>query len=66
MNKKGTEVEMDAMPTCDFCHKVAGYDGQTKMGSWAYMCEEHFEMYGIGLGIGRGQRLVLRKLGALQ
>ena len=61
MNKEGTEVEMGAMPTCDFCSKTAGYDGKTKMGAWAYMCERCFQRHGVGLGVGRGQRLVLRK-----
>jgi len=61
MNKEGTEVEMDELPRCNFCNKAAMYDGKTKSGSWAYMCEEHFKMRGVGLGIGRGQRLVLRR-----
>lgn len=60
MNKDGTEVEMDELPYCDFCNGEAKYDGKTKMGAWAYMCEECFKEYGIGLGYGIGQRLVLR------
>jgi len=48
---------------CDFC-KLAGkdvkpvVDGRTQMGPWAGMCEEHFKQYGMGLGLGYGQRLV--------
>lgn len=40
----------------------AAYDGKTNqagLGVWAFMCEEHFETYGVGLGTGLGQRLVL-------
>ena len=60
MNKDGTEVEMDELPFCDFCNAEAKYDGKTIKGSWAYMCEECFGEHGIGLGYGKGQRLVLR------
>lgn len=60
------EVKMSTMPDCDVCkHEgreptVAAYDGKTVYGPWAYMCEDHFHMIGVGLGMGRGQRLVLR------
>jgi hypothetical protein len=37
----------------------ARYDGATVHGPWAYMCEEHFQSDGVGLGTGRGQLLVL-------
>ncbi len=47
---------------CDFCSDgtEADYDGKTKMGPWAYMCETHFQSMGIGLGSGKGQKLVTR------
>ena len=32
---------------CDFCENLAIYDGKTKMGPWAFMCEEHYKLYGI-------------------
>ena len=39
----------------------AGYDGATTpTGQWAYMCEPHFNLYGTGLGLGKGQRLILK------
>ena len=49
---------------CDFCDKQTGVmlatkffvDGRTRIGPWAIMCESHFERYGVGLGIGRGQK----------
>lgn len=61
-----TEVKVATIPMCDV-HKYelgdpnvpAKYDGKTWMGPWANMCEECFETHGTGLGLGRGQRLVL-------
>lgn len=56
-----TEVEVLKIPDCNICQKSpAAYDGKTKMGPWAYMCEPCWEMYGVGqLGTGFGQRLIL-------
>lgn len=49
-------------PKCDVCgHPQAEYDGKTKIGLWAYMCEICFERFGVGLGIGKGQKLLLRR-----
>jgi len=61
----GDRVIVSELPPCDFCveegvDRPAHYDAATKMGPWANMCEEHFRQYGIGLGTGRGQRLVLK------
>jgi hypothetical protein len=60
-------VVVSSLPDCDFClmgivprRRPARYDGATRQGPWANMCEEqHWEQYGVGLGTGRGQRLVL-------
>lgn len=61
------QVIVDHLPTCDICEFVDGtkgitahFDGKTKGGPWANMCETHFVMYGVGLGTGRGQRLIVR------
>ena len=59
-----TEATVHALPPCDFCaadhrSRKAEYDGATKMGPWAFMCPAHFEEYGLGLGTGVGQRLVV-------
>jgi hypothetical protein len=55
------------MQTCQLCYskpatvdgktKPATVDGKTKMGPWAYMCEDCHTVYGVGLGVGKGQRL---------
>jgi hypothetical protein len=61
-----TEVHVDEIPLCDFCKQVgrdreAVYDGKTVFGPWADMCEEHFENLGVGLGVGRGQKLIKKE-----
>ena len=58
-------VTVDKYPMCDFCateivDSAARYDAKTMGGPWAKMCERHFKAHGIGLGIGRGQRYLLR------
>jgi hypothetical protein len=57
----GTSTTVQELPNCDFCIKTtpALYDGATVGGSWANMCQVHFAMFGIGLGTGRGQKLVV-------
>ena len=57
-----TEVQVETLPKCDFCASAAAFDGKTHMGPWAYMCTADFQVYGIGLGLGRGQKLIPRKL----
>lgn len=57
MDKTSTEVQ--SLPKCDFCDAQAHYDGKTNFGPWGYMCEAHFAQNGIGLGLGKGQRLIV-------
>lgn len=73
MTEPNTTVIVDTLPRCDFRNIVeqlsacshdgeAHYDGKMReVGSWAYMCEHHFAVFGIGLGLGRGQRLILKE-----
>ena len=63
---KHTEVQVDTLPKCDFCAKPATFDGKTHMGPWAYLCDSDFRVYGIGLGLGRGQKLIARELSQTQ
>jgi hypothetical protein len=66
-----TETTVAALPTCDVCKalqydepKEASYDARTRSGQWAFLCEDHFELHGLGkLGVGFGQRLVLKEAG---
>ena len=60
MKNRHESVEVYRLPDCDFCSNEAQYDGKTRMGPWGNMCETHFKEYGIGLGLGRGQRLILK------
>lgn len=32
---------------CDFCDRAAVYDGKTKLGPWAFMCETHRQLLGV-------------------
>jgi hypothetical protein len=52
-------VRVPEIPACDFCGEPAVADGRTRIGPWAWMCELHLRACGVGLGLGRGQRLVL-------
>ena len=59
------KVIVSKLPACDLCkrnplipYQAAYYDGKTRMGPWAFMCEEHFKTCGVGLGTGKGQKLI--------
>jgi hypothetical protein len=59
------EVTVAKRPPCDLCQIVgddvpAQYGARLLMGSWAYVCGPHFRAYGVGLGTGCGQRLVVK------
>ena len=60
-SQEHTAVVMDTLPKCDFCPVLAKYDGKTAKGPWAYMCPTHFATYGVGLGLGNGQQLMLKR-----
>ena len=53
------QVVVAKFPQCDFCGLNGRFDGKTIMGPWANMCRIHFASHGVGLGTGKGQRLVL-------
>jgi len=60
-NNTKNETIIDELPKCDFCNNKAGYDMKlAKGGYWAYLCEDH-RYYGIKLGTGYGQKLILNK-----
>jgi hypothetical protein len=58
------QVEVTKRPDCDFCQNgtLASYDGKTKQGPWAFMCETHFKVHGVGLGTGAGQKLIIKEV----
>lgn len=59
-----TTVTVASLPACDI-HRgehPAKYDGKTTLGPWANMCQEAFDEYGVGLGTGKGQRLVVAEV----
>lgn len=60
-----TTAPVAVIPPCDFCKRLnilepSTVDGKTHVGLWAYMCEGDFQIHGVGLGLGKGQRLVLQ------
>lgn len=61
--KSRTETKMDEKVYCIFCQisSIAFYDGKTKYGGWAYMCQYHYQENGIGLGLGKGQKLIYKE-----
>ncbi len=57
-------VTVAELPHCGLCEmegraEPAEYDGRTITGPWAFMCQLHYDQYGVGLGTGKGQKLVL-------
>lgn len=59
----GSTAEVAEIPNCDIhpCDELAVYDSRTIHGPWAYLCERHWQMWGMQrLGTGHGQRLVVR------
>lgn len=62
-----TQVIVDHLPECDFkntaspCKGHQRYDARLRDGRWGNVCEHHFQKYGIGLGLGRGQRLLTQQ-----
>ena len=60
-----TAVKVTKLPECDYCRRTFDemYDAKTIYGYWANLCPYHFGHYGIGLGLGKGQKLVLEAEG---
>jgi hypothetical protein len=66
--KKGKIVYVDKIPNCDFCVRRTGsiidakYDGKTVHGPWANMCQDCFNIFGLGrTGLGLAQELRLKE-----
>lgn len=68
--KPHTQVEVSSLPSCDICKyeyqksvpNVAQYDGRVNgQSAWANMCPSCFKTHGAGLGLGKGQKLILKK-----
>lgn len=61
MTTKHTTTVVSAYPRCDFhANRLAAYDAKTVHGPWANLCTSCFMERGIGVGLGKGQRLVLK------
>jgi hypothetical protein len=54
------EVTIPRAVKCDICmDEDAKYDGKTKRGPWGYMCQGCFDIHGVGIGLGKGQKLIV-------
>ncbi len=53
---------VDELPGCDMpgCDEPAEYDAATRSGRWGNLCQTHFDQEGCRLGLGMGQKLVVR------
>jgi hypothetical protein len=62
MNKDHTTVTLPKRPICDIpgCTKPAYADAKTNQGPWAYLCDSHFTVHGIKLGLGYGQEIIVK------
>lgn len=54
------KLEVETLPDCYFCGKVAGYNARTQADLWCYLCEACFMEHGMGLGPEEGQMLILK------
>ncbi len=52
---------VDKLPNCDMsgCDEPAEYDARARNG-WGNFCQAHFDLLGCRLGLGKGQKLVVR------
>jgi hypothetical protein len=52
---------VDVLPACDVsgCDEPAEYDARSRNG-WGNFCQAHFELLGCSLGLGKGQKLIVR------
>lgn len=66
---KEKEVLVDILPFCDLEHPdgnvpLAVYDVELNEirynGAWAFVCEDHFKSCFCSLGVGKGQKLILK------
>lgn len=54
-----TVAKVHHIPKCNFHpDRDAVFDGKTQMEPWAFMCQDCMDDHGVGLGLGRGQKLV--------
>ena len=50
-------IKESQLPSCSYCERVPQYEGKTDKDDWSFMCESHYQLRGIGLGLGVGQKL---------
>jgi len=57
------EVKVLELPQCQMCEaSVASYDSRLFAQTiWAFLCEKCYEKFGVSLGTGNAQKLILTK-----
>ena len=59
-NQRPAPTKAAVPANCDICREPLkgkeAYDAKTIMGPWGWLCDPCFQLYGVGLGIGRGQK----------
>jgi len=58
-------VYVDELPDCGICKmggkkEPAEYDAKMPGRGWANLCQLHFDQFGCRLGLGKGQKLIVR------
>lgn len=54
---------------CDICGEEISdilYDAKIREGCWATLCESCWNVHGIGLGTGKGQKYIVNQLGEFE
>ena len=55
-------VKVTKLPDCDMCKDTqATYDARISTGGWGFLCYDCFQLYGVGLGLGKGQKLEVER-----
>lgn len=58
--EESKHLAMSGVVDPEFRIERATVDGRMVSGQWANMCDDHWELYGVGrLGTGYGQRLIV-------
>lgn len=59
-NEDLKEATLHERPNCDFCGLSASYDAKCLDTRWGYLCGQCFADQKCELGLGKGQRLIIK------
>ena len=58
--KNSTVAQLHERPDCDLCELSASYDAKCLDTRWGYICHECFVDQKCELGLGKGQKLIIK------